>query len=302
MYIADMHCDSLTAVNSSRGLINGYNLSAKYPQLQFFAAFVPVDNDPPEYRRRKIMHLLNVYIAERERLGLVSVESAKDISIAERTGRRASIFSIEGGGGLFADSEELDLLYRLGLRVLGLCWDTNELAASAFDKFDTGLTKDGIEMAMRCSEMGIILDVSHLSDRSFYQLLDVTGYPLIATHSNFREICDNPRNLTLDMAKRIVGRGGVIGLNLYPDFIKAGGNPTAEDILKQVDFALENLGDDALGFGFDIDGTGGAYPEGFSERESLHDRLIDIMLSRYSSSTVEKIAGRNVLTFLENNI
>lgn len=302
MYIADMHCDSLLTVNSTRGLVSEYNLSAKHPQLQFFAAFVPKENDSPQVRRRKIKHLLDVYIAERERLGLISLESAKDIRTATAYGKRSSVFAIEGGGGLFAECDELNTLYRMGLRVLGLAWDTNELAASAWDTNDTGLTPEGIALATRCSEMGIILDVSHLSDRSFYQLLDVTGYPVIATHSNFRDVADSPRNLTLDMAKRIANRGGVIGLNLYPGFIKEDGKPTAEDVLRHVDYALENLGEDVLGFGFDIDGTDGVYPEGFGESESLHDKLVDIMLSRYSASTVEKIAGKNVLNFLENNL
>lgn len=302
MYIADMHCDSLLTVNARQGLISKYNLSGKHPQLQFFASFVPRADDTPAARRRKTMHHLDIYIAERERLGLIPVESAKDIRIATTSGRRASLLSVEGGGGLFAESEELNTLYRMGLRVLGLAWDTNELAASAWDANDTGLTEEGVALAMRCSEMGIILDTSHLSDKSFYQLLDVTGYPVIATHSNFREVCNSPRNLTLDMAKRIAARGGVIGLNLYPGFIKSDGRPTSEDVIRHIDYALENLGEDVLGFGFDIDGTDGEYPEGFDEEGSLHDRLIDMMLARYSASTVEKIAGGNVLNFLENNL
>jgi len=225
----------------------------------------------------------------------------KDVFDAEARGGRSVILSIEGGGGLFASSSELDVLYGAGLRVLGMVWDDNELGASAWTRDDYGLTDEGVALAKRCADMGIILDVSHLSDRAFYDTLSACPMPLLATHSNFREVCPSPRNLTLDMAKKIVARGGVIGLNLYPDFLSEGEADT-DDILRHVDFALENLGEDALGFGFDIDGTDGKYPRGITASHSIHEQVIDLLLSHYSYSTVEKIAGLNVLDFLKNNL
>ena len=302
MYIVDMHCDSIGTVSAEHGLINQYNFSREYAQLQFVAAFVPRADMTPEARRRRLLHYLDVYIAERERLKLVSIEGCHDLGFAVEMERRATLFSIEGGGGLFADSEELGVLYRAGLRVLGLAWDSNELAASAWDPCDTGLTDEGIAMVRRCSEMGIILDVSHLSDRSTYELLENTAYPVVATHSNFREVCPSPRNLTLDLAKRITARGGVIGLNLYPGFLSESGRATGEDIIRQVDYALDKLGEDSLAFGFDIDGTDGAYPEGLDERSSIHDRVVELLLGRYSASVVEKIAGQNAINFFKANL
>ncbi len=302
MYIVDMHCDSIGTVTAERGLISKYNFSREYGQLQFVAAFVPAEGQSPDVRRRRLMHYLDVYIAERERLKLVPVLSCHDLNFAVEFEKRASLFSVEGGGGLFADSEELNTLYRAGLRVLGLAWDTNELAASAWDKNDTGLTAEGIAMVKRCSELGIILDVSHLSDRSFYELLETSAYPVIATHSNFREVTDSPRNLTYDMAKKIAARGGIIGLNLYPNFLSDTGRASADDILRHVDYALERLGDDVLAFGFDIDGTDGAYPQGFDENSSIHDRVTELLLSRYSASVVEKIAGKNAIEFFKCNL
>lgn len=302
MYIVDMHCDSISTVTAERGLVNPYNFSREYPQLQFVAEFVPRADEAPEVRRRRLMHYLDVYISECQRLKLVPVSTCHDLSFATAVERRAAILAIEGGGGLFADSEELNTLYRAGLRVLGLAWDTNELAASAWDKNDTGLTPEGVAMVKRCSELGIILDVSHLSDNSFYQLLDTTAYPVVATHSNFRELCSSPRNLTLDMARRITSRGGVIGLNLYPSFLNDSGRADMNDILRHVDYALEHLGEDSLAFGFDIDGTDGVYPDGLDERSSIHDRVVDLLLTRYSESVVEKIAGKNAIEFLKNNL
>ncbi len=302
MYVADMHCDSLTLVSARQGLINDYNTSKKNPHLQFFASFVPKGNDSPDERRRKTSRHLDIYISECQRNGLRKIESCQDIIAAMREGESSAVFSIEGGAGLFAESPELETFHRMGLRVLGLAWDSNELASGAWDPKDKGLTPEGVALVNRCSEMGILIDVSHLSDLSFYQLLEITAYPVLATHSNFRDVCDSKRNLTLDMAKRIAARGGVIGLNLYPGFLSSKGKADASDIIRHVEYGLDNLGEDALGFGFDIDGTDGHYPDGFSEEDSIHDRVIDLLSARYSDELVRKLAGGNVLAFLENNL
>jgi len=303
MYVADMHCDSLSRVSSEQGLLTDYNFSKKYKQLQFAAAFVAARGETPEARRKRLMRFLDIYIAESKRLGLVTVGNCHDLNFAIEFERSSSLFSLEGGGGLFADSDELSTLYRAGLRVLGLCWDSNELAASAWEKCDTGLTDEGRKLVQRASEMGIILDISHLSDRSAEELLELSPYPVLATHSNFRDICDSPRNLTRSLASKVARRGGVIGLNIYPPFLTLADKATGDDILRHVDYALENFGEDCLGFGFDIDGTDGEYPIGFSEEGgSIHDRVIELLLSKYKESVVEKIAGGNVISFCKNNL
>lgn len=302
MYIVDMHCDSLLEVTAERGLRTQYNFSADHPHLQFVAEFVPHRGESPEARRRKLMHYLDVYIAERSRLGLVPVLGVHDLNLAIERGESASVLAIEGGGGLFADSEELNTLYRAGLRVLGLAWDTNELASSAFDDDDNGLTAAGRALAVKACEMGIILDVSHLSDRATAELLELTPYPVIATHSNFREVCNVKRNLPRDLASKIVARGGVIGLNLYPPTLREGGGATLDDVVRNVDYALEHYGEGALGFGFDIDGTDGEYPLGLDERSSIHDRVVEMLAQRYSADVVERISGGNVINFLKSNL
>ena len=172
MYIVDTHCDSLLTVNADRGLMNSYNISAKYPQLQLYAEFVPAQGMPLEYRARKIFGMLDVYISECQRIGILPVRDTQELNYAIENGMHASILAIEGGGGLLPGSPELDTLFRMGLRVMGLCWDTNELATSAWDSDDLGLTKEGKEMVDILSAYGVIIDVSHLSDKSFYDVLE----------------------------------------------------------------------------------------------------------------------------------
>ena len=301
MYVADMHCDSLSEISEKRGLLTPYNVSAKYPHLQFFAHFSERGNKSPELRRKSLISSINVYLSECERLGISRILTGKDLFSALENGGRAAVFTVEGGGGLFAGSRELEDLYKIGLRVLGLVWDTNELGASAWDENDTGLSDEGKRLLLRATELGIIIDVSHLSDRAFYDAFELSPLPHIATHSNFRELCPSRRNLTRDMAKMIAARGGIVGINLYPPFLREGG-ATADDIIRHVDFGLELLGEGHIAFGFDIDGTDGEYPLGIDERESIHDTVINLLLSRYSEETVSRIAGENVIDFLKNNL
>ena len=302
MFIVDLHCDSLSTVSSEQGLINSYNFSKTDPQLQFTAAFVPRKNQPPEQRRHRLMRFMDIYIAEYTRLGLVNVTGCHDLAFAQAVEKRATMFTVEGGGGLFADSEELKTLHRMGMRVMGLAWDGTELSASAFDEDDYGLTEAGRDMIDRCSELGIIIDVSHMSDKALADALKATAYPVIATHSNLREITDSKRNLPIDMAKRIASRGGIIGLNLYPRFLSCADKAGAEDIYRHTDAFINRLGEDCLALGLDIDGTDGSYPEGINPQRSIHDQLAELLTSRYGDRITEKIMGENAVNFLKSNL
>ena len=302
MYIVDMHCDSLSLVNGETGLINDYNFSKKHNFLQFTAHFSYTGFGTAEQRRHKLMHAFDVYLSECQRLGLSKIENGRSLFNAIENSKNSVLFSVEGGAGLMSDSEELLALSRAGLSVLGMAWDKNELSASSRESIDTGLTEEGKKMLVRATELGIIIDVSHLSDKAFYETFALSPMPHIATHSNFRDVCNNPRNLTRDMAEKIAMRGGVIGINLYPAFLNESGEADLNDVLRHIDYGLELLGDKYLAFGFDIDGTDGKYPKGLKLFESIHDQVVDVMLSHYSSETVERIAGLNVIEFLKNNL
>ena len=302
MFVVDMHNDSLGCVNESVGLIKKYNVPYDHAYLGFFAAFVPKRGRAPIDRRRELMRYMDVYASEAERLKLVRIESCRDLNFAIETESRSALFSIEGGGGLFSDSEELLTLRKMGLCVMGLAWDGNELSASAFDDVDTGLTDEGIKMIDKLSELGVVVDVSHMSDKAVRDTLDTTAYPVLATHSCFRELTPVKRNLPEDLARMIAARGGVIGLSLYPGHLNKSGHATKEDIFSHIDYAINKLGEDSIGFGFDIDGTDGQYPHGFSEDDSIHDVAIEMLEMRYGSRLTEKIAGGNVTRFLKDNL
>ena len=290
-----MHADTLTE-KSAKTLFTPYNRSEKHAHLQFFAHFVPNGNDSPQRRRRRLMkmHEKYLYMLKKENILAVTEQNIDKVS------NSMALFSIEGGGGLFGDSHELYTLFCSGLRVLGFAWDKNELCASSRESGneDYGLTKEGVKLLSRIEELGIFPDVSHMSDRATDKLLSLSRGRVLATHSNFRAVCNSRRNLTDEFANEIAAHGGLIGINLYPYFLN--GTPQADvyDVIRHIDYGLSLVGKDAIALGLDIDGTGGVYPKGFSEKESIHDALFDALTEAYDADTLIKIFGGNVLNFL----
>ena len=234
---------------------------------------------------------------------IVKVKTYADVEKAFAENKHAALLTIEGGTGIMGDPKIFREFYNFGVRVFGLAWLHNDLAKSnrlVEGEEDTGLSPLGREIITLGNELGTIFDVSHLSDKAFWDVIEIAEKPVIATHSNFREICPHSRNLTKDMAKALIDKGGVIGLNFYPKFISE--NPedhTIAGLFKHLDYCLENFGEDNIGFGGDIDGTTGRFPRDLDLTRSIHDQLIEFLQAHYSESIVEKVAGDNYLNFLK---
>lgn len=295
MYVADMHCDTAAELLRGGSFVNKYNFSVKYPHLQFAAIFTSAKRAGREDRLGYTCLLADKINEEGKRLGLSLVTDGKSLRECVLRGESGVLLSIEGGGGLLADSEELFKLYSRGVRVIGPIWDTNELGSSCSDLSDNGLTEYGKNFIKKLNEMQIIVDVSHASDRSFWQILEICDSNVVATHSCFRDVANHPRNLTRDMARAIFERCGVVGLSLYPPHLSGNDEASFSDVFRQIDYALENFGDGLLGFGFDIDGTDGKYPNGISESRSIHDTVIERLLVRYGTVVTERLCGGNVI-------
>lgn len=297
MHIIDLHCDSATDVFGGAEFVKKYNFSNVYPQIQTAAIFTRRKNTTTEKMREYLFECESRLNKQLKREGLVYIKTKEELRRTVSLGESGVILSIEGGGGLDGSCEELLEIYNRGARIFGIAWDRNELSASAFDTYDTGLTELGRKTAIRCAELGFILDASHLSDNAFYDLFSSVSSPIIATHSNFREIANNKRNLTHDMAEMIAERGGIIGLNIYPPHMSDSKGAKIEDIFLHIDYAL-NIGiEDSISFGFDIDGVGGNYPVGVGENESIHDVTVSLILKRYGKLLSEKISGKNAFDF-----
>lgn len=309
MYIVDSHCDSIMrGAEDGSLLVTKYNFSQKYRHLQFCAIFSASDGSDAEKAYDNAMEALDYFKKSvvDSKNNVIQVKTYEDIENAFKNGKNAVLLTIEGGGGCIKNSvDEFVRRYNEGARVFGLSWRNTPLASSAFmreDEEDTGLTELGRAIINKGNELGMIFDVSHLSDKSFWDVAELSAKPIVATHSNFRSVCNSKRNLTDEMAKEIIKQDGMIGLNLYPGFVHEDvSNQTVNALFEHLDHCLSLGGEDHIGFGGDIDGTSGHYPSPLNEECSIHDALCELMLKHnYSETLVNKVAGENYLRFLKN--
>lgn len=230
----------------------------------------------------------------------------RDMQRIRSAGKLPIILGMEGLSGLKGNISLISMLYRLGIRHAMLTWnEENEFATGVGSpNKDRGVTELGKQALKKLEELGMIIDVSHANEKTFWNVYENTEKPFIASHSNVYNICKTPRNLKDDQIKAIAERGGVIGMNSWPDFIDEK-SPTVENLIKHIDYIAELVGIDYIGFGFDFcDFLTGDTTASFQGGEStaaigLEDAskvpgLIDLLFKKgYKTEDVEKIAFRN---------
>ena len=181
------------------------------------------------------------------------IRDVSDLAPDEQRGRIGALLSLEGAEALGTDLGVLRLLYGAGLRALGLTWFRRTMVAdgTSEEAAGGGLTKFGKDVVRECDRLGILVDVSHLSERGFWDVLNVASGPVVASHSNARALCDHPRNLTDDQLRAIAARGGVIGLNAWHEFVDAD-SPSLERLVDHAVYISDVAGSDAVGLGLDL--------------------------------------------------
>lgn len=221
--------------------------------------------------------------------------SADEVEANREAGKMSAILTIEGPAGFGFDPALLENLHQIGFRISTLGWnEENELTGS--NVTGGGLTDKGREYVKEAQRLGILVDVSHISDEGFWNIMDITDAPVIATHSNSRALCGHSRNLTDDMFRAICRTGGVAGINQYADFL--GNAPTLDTVCDHI-FRFLELDPDGthVALGGDLDGCE-AFAEGFTGIES-YPALADCLLRRGAGETlVRNIFWNNALNVL----
>lgn len=168
----------------------------------------------------------------------------------------------EGLSGIGADLGQIELLYDAGVRHASLTWNEQNLLASGIGgDSESGLTELGVKALHKIQELGMLFDVSHLNDKSFWDVMRHARGPVVATHSNSRRLCPAPRNLTDEMIKELIGTGGMIGVNAYPTFLtEREEDATVAMLARHIEHMADIAGIDNIGFGFDFCG----FLEGFN--------------------------------------
>ena len=219
----------------------------------------------------------------------------------------SALLSIEEGACCKGDLDILRNFYRLGVRMMTLTWNyenelgfPNEIINNKL-VCDRGLKDRGFEFIEEMENLGIIIDVSHLSDAGFYDILNNTKKPFVASHSNARSICNHRRNMTDDMIKKLADRGGVMGLNFYSNFLNE--NTKFSDLSKLDDMIkhlkhIKNIGGiEVIGLGSDFDGIDCKVEiENASKMQILAEK---IKKEGFTEDEVEHIFYKNVLNLFK---
>jgi membrane dipeptidase len=216
-----------------------------------------------------------------------------------------TLISIEGLELLNNDLDLLDIFAELGVRILAPTWNRAlPYVGSAVEPY--GILGKGRDLAEKINELNLIFDVSHISDQGFWDYLDLLQVPIIASHSNYRKVLPHERNLTEEMIKELDDRGGVMGLNFYPGFMKTSQIKIYNDyplgyssIYNMLDAIISDFGDDVVAFGSDFDGIS-KYLEGV-KNPGFYPDFANFLRDRHvSENTIEKLFYKNALRVLES--
>ena len=301
----DGHCDTVSRcahlgwkLRENPGHLDLARLGRYKKAAQVFAIFadsarVPGGDMMGECRRQREVFIRQL---EENRDAALFCPGGRGIEAAHGEGKIAALLSIEGGELLDCDPDNLALAAFWGVRLVNITWNhANALSGSNIDDADRGLTDRGRAFVQQAEALGILMDVSHLSDRGFWDLAEMTAQPLVATHSNARAVCAHPRNVTDDMFRAIRDSGGTAGLNMYKAFI--GPEPTLEQLIRHVEHCMELDGAKTLALGGDWDGC-----ELGCDFHGVEDmpRLWDALAARgYPQNVLEDIFFNNLSRVLE---
>ena len=314
MKLFDLHCDTIYECCETGKHLRENDLHINYaaarryqPYVQFFALFCGarqpyspetrdclLDTPADERFDRMLTTARREFAANAD--WLTFCRSAADIRAAVEAGKAAALLSIEGAELLPDRPDALDYVYDAGVRLITLTWNYRSRygCSSAVDQ-NEGLTELGKQLVRDCGEKGIIVDVSHLSDRGFRDVCEATDRPFVATHSDSRVLCRNSRNLTDEQFTALVKCGGGAGLNLCADFIGLGRDIGA--CCAHIEHFLALGGEKSLFLGTDFDGIA-AVPRGLYGVQDMW-KLYEALLERgHSEELVQDIFYGDLLRIL----
>jgi membrane dipeptidase len=309
IWVADGHCDSLGDLTAGkRDLISSEGFGhwdlekAKQARirLQFFAAYIESEYKPYSAMRRGLEHLEKALkFIDQNSAQVFLVKTCQDLKTIEVTDRLGLVLNIEGGEILGTDLFMVDLIYRLGVRSIGLTWnERNAIADGVGESLSRGgLSNFGFQVIKRMNELGIMIDVSHLNEAGFWDVINHTTQPIIASHSCARTLCDHPRNLNDQQLKALAENQGVIGVNFCQDFLSPDGQASIDDVVKHICYIAETAGVDNVAFGSDFDGISEP-PRGLEDASKFPDLVEKLFEVGFSTEEIKKISHGNFLRVL----
>lgn len=307
----DLHCDTLltmqlenSALENAPGHINLERLVNGGAMLQCFAAFIPshdcaermrVRDDGWDFFLKQAALFESMCAQYPKQLG--PVQSLADIEKNRAADRVSALLTVEDGACIEGDLKRLHRMYELGVRMMTLTWNYENCIAFP-NSSDPGLHRKGLkdfglEVLDEMGRLGMVVDVSHLSEGGFWDVARRNKKPFVASHSCARALCDHSRNLTDEQLRALGDAGGVCGVNFYSKFLRQDAEHTEnDDILRHMAYIADRAGIEAVALGSDFDGIDCTLEmENYGGMEHLGELIAD----RFGGDNAEKICRRNAL-------
>lgn len=315
MQYIDMHCDTLMMAwrkgwadiyHRPELMVDIQRLVQGGCRAQFFAIFLP---SPTMKERMGLAHLDDdVYIEQLGQIFCTTLEQHGDVvaqagNLAQvrentRAGKLSAILTMEDGRSVDGKMEKLERYYNMGVRVIGLTWNQENCFGAPNSRDATimakGLTDFGKDAILRMNELGMGVDVSHLSDGGFWDVARLTKKPFFATHSNCRSLNPHPRSMTDEMIRVLADKGGVMGVNFCPAFLVQdveNTRTTCEMLTAQLRHMIRVGGEDIAAIGTDFDGMNGALE--IASADQMPKLFTALEQAGFTAREIEKIVYAN---------
>lgn len=227
---------------------------------------------------------------------IAHARSEADIRRNKRSGLRSLLTGIENGLAIEDDINNVQHFANRGITYITLCHNgDNQICDSARNSLNThgGVSPFGAQVIAEMNRLGLMVDLSHAGEKSFYDALQISRTPIVCSHSNSRALCDVPRNITDDQMRALAAAGGVCQITLYNGFLRTDGNATITDAIRHLEHAIDIMGIEHVGLGTDFDGDGGI--PGLADASELVNFTKALLRRRYSETDMSLIWGGNWL-------
>ena len=278
-------------------LVDLHKMTEGHQDATIMVAYLPqtmsLDEHPQKYTDL-IFDKIEDIVAKHNQYVAIA-RTPDDLWKHKHQGKKSIMLGIENGHALEGSLDNLRHFAQRGIVYMTLCHNgDNDICDSARGEHTWGgVSPFGREVIREMNRLGIMVDLSHAGEKSFYDALELSATPIVCSHSSCRALCDHPRNLTDDQMRALAQHGGVMQVTLYNGFVVKDGEATIEDAMRHVDHAIEVMGIDHVGLGTDFDGDGGI--RGLASSSELLNYTRELLKRGYSKEDIQKLWGGNFL-------